>query len=78
MYHSHCKLIMFLLQGLLSETVEEFRKSLVNPFSERFMWPTSSPRGLTWSCQDDEILREKYCGLPSRAGLKLITTQQFR
>jgi len=63
-----------LLQGLLCETLQKFRQSLVNPFSERFMWPKSSPRGLTWSCQDDLVLKETYCGLPSKdAGLKLIT-----
>ncbi|CAK8573239.1 unnamed protein product [Lathyrus sativus] len=61
-------------EGLLCETVEQFRRSLVNPFSERFMWPNSSPRGLTWSCQDDVILREKYCCFPSKAGLKLLVT----
>ncbi|XP_017412792.1 FHA domain-containing protein PS1 isoform X2 [Vigna angularis] len=62
-------------KGLLCETVQQFRQSLVNPFSERFMWPKSSPRGLTWCCQDDLVLREKYCGLPSKAGLKLIAEQ---
>lgn len=65
--------IKSMAKGLLCETVQQFRQSLVNPFSERFMWPKSSPRGLTWSCQDDLVLREKYCGLPSKAGLKLIT-----
>ncbi|KAK7379811.1 hypothetical protein VNO78_34334 [Psophocarpus tetragonolobus] len=60
-------------RGLLCETVQQFRHSLVNPFSERFMWPKSSPRGLTWSCKDDLVLREKYCGLPPKIGLKLIT-----
>ncbi|KAG4919276.1 hypothetical protein JHK85_057557 [Glycine max] len=61
-------------KGLLCETLQKFRQSLVNPFSERFMWPKSSPRGLTWSCQDDLVLKETYCGLPSKdAGLKLIT-----
>lgn len=47
-------------QGLICETAEEFRQSLVNPFSERFMWAESSPRGQTWSCLDDVVLREKY------------------
>ncbi|KAI5399948.1 FHA domain-containing protein PS1 [Lathyrus oleraceus] len=63
--------IKSMVKGLLCETVEQFRRSLVNPFSERFMWPNSSPRGLTWSCQDDVILREKYCCFPLKAGLKL-------
>ncbi|TKY51537.1 FHA domain-containing protein PS1 [Spatholobus suberectus] len=67
--------IKSMAKGLLCETVQQFRQSLVNPFSERFMWPNSSPRGLTWSCQDDLVLREKYCGLPSKAGLKFITEQ---
>ncbi|XP_027367744.1 FHA domain-containing protein PS1-like isoform X2 [Abrus precatorius] len=65
--------IKSMAKGLLCETVQQFRHSLVNPFSERFMWPNSSPRGPTWSCQDDVVLREKYYGLPSKAGLKLIT-----
>ncbi|KAK7279705.1 hypothetical protein RJT34_24762 [Clitoria ternatea] len=64
--------IKSMAKGLLCETVQQFRQSLVTPFSERFMWPKSSPRGLTWSCQDDVVLREKYCGLPSKAGLRLI------
>lgn len=52
----------------------------MNPFSERFLWTDSSPRGQTWSYLDDEILREKYnrCPIkkPSKGvnakGLKLI------
>ncbi|QCE07987.1 nuclear inhibitor of protein phosphatase 1 [Vigna unguiculata] len=60
-------------KGLLCETVQQFRQSLANPFSERFMWPKSSPRGLTWCCQDDLVLREKYCGLTSKTGLKVIS-----
>ncbi|XP_039685823.1 FHA domain-containing protein PS1 isoform X2 [Medicago truncatula] len=66
--------IKSMAKGLLSETVQQFRQSLVNPFSERFMWANSSPRGLTWSCRDDVVLREKYCCLPSKAGLKLLAT----
>lgn len=64
-------------KGLRCETVQQFQQSLVNPFSKRFMWENSSPRGLTWSCQDDVVLKEKYCGLPSKAGLKLLVTQKF-
>ncbi|MBA0650759.1 hypothetical protein Goklo_018141 [Gossypium klotzschianum] len=68
------------LQGLMCETVQEFRESVVNPFSERFMWADSSPRGHTWSVMDDVVLRDKYnrCPLkkPSKGGdikgLKLI------
>ncbi|KAL2335030.1 hypothetical protein Fmac_016243 [Flemingia macrophylla] len=71
--------IKCMAEGLLCEPVEEFRESLVNPFSERFLWTNSSPRGQTWSCQDDVVLREKYCRLPLwksskgvASGLKLI------
>ncbi|XP_027348090.1 FHA domain-containing protein PS1 [Abrus precatorius] len=71
--------IKCMAEGLLCEPVQEFRESLVNPFSERFLWTNSSPRGHTWSCQDDVVLREKYCPLPLRksskgpaSGLKLI------
>ncbi|CAI8604237.1 unnamed protein product [Vicia faba] len=66
--------IKSMAKGLLCETVEQFRRSLVNPFSERFMWANSAPRGLTWSCQDDVVLREKYCRFPSKAGLKVLVT----
>ncbi|XP_045826958.1 FHA domain-containing protein PS1 isoform X1 [Trifolium pratense] len=66
--------IKSMAKGLLCETVQQFRQSLVNPFSERFMWANSFPRGLTWSCQDDVVLREKYCCLPSKAGLKLLVS----
>ena len=48
------------LQGLICEGAEEFRESLVNPFSERFLWADSSPRGQTWSCSDDTVLRETF------------------
>ncbi|KAG5062429.1 hypothetical protein AAZX31_02G070700 [Glycine max] len=69
--------IKCMAEGLLCEPVQEFRESLVNPFSERFLWDNSVPRGQTWSCQDDVVLREKYCRLrkPSKgvaSGLKLI------
>jgi len=48
------------LQGLLCETPTEFRESLVNPYSRRFLWSDSSPRRSTWSCLDDEGLAENY------------------
>ncbi|KAK7364599.1 hypothetical protein VNO80_13336 [Phaseolus coccineus] len=71
--------IKCMAEGLLCEPVQEFRESLVNPFSERFLWTNSSPRGQTWSCQDDVVLREKYCPAPfckssktTASGLKLI------
>lgn len=48
-------------KGIMCEEVEEFFRSLVNPFSERFMWIGSLARGLNWSCVDDDyFLREKY------------------
>jgi hypothetical protein len=48
----------------MCEEAEEFHKSLVNPFSQRFMWVGSSARGLTWSCVEDadDIVRQKYYG----------------
>ncbi|XWS24842.1 hypothetical protein CRYUN_Cryun27aG0019700 [Craigia yunnanensis] len=71
--------IKAMAEGLICETVQEFRESLVNPFSERFMWADSSTRGQTWSVLDDVVLREKYNRCPLRKpskgdvkGLKLI------
>ncbi|KAE9617485.1 hypothetical protein Lal_00034759 [Lupinus albus] len=71
--------IKCMAEGLLCEKVQEFHESLVNPFSDRFLWTNSSPRGQTWSCQDDVVLREKYCHLHKNksskgaaSGLKLI------
>ncbi|XP_016457121.2 FHA domain-containing protein PS1-like [Nicotiana tabacum] len=70
--------IKAMAEGLNCETAEEFRESLVNPFSERFLWKDSSPRGRTWSCEDDFVLRETYYrGPPKKTGeaakgLKLI------
>ncbi|KAK4352668.1 hypothetical protein RND71_028186 [Anisodus tanguticus] len=52
--------IKAMAEGLNCETAEEFHQSLVNPFSERFLWKDSSPRGRTWSCEDDYVLRETY------------------
>ncbi|KAF2297422.1 hypothetical protein GH714_023341 [Hevea brasiliensis] len=67
-------------EDLICETAQEFRDSLVNPFSERFLWADSSPRGQTWSVSDDVVLKEKYYWSPSKKsskgegakGLKLI------
>lgn len=79
--------IKSMAEGLICETAEEFRGSLVNPFSERFLWTDSSPRGPTWSCEDDVVLREKYCSGPKRSpsnsgdrakGLKLILLHNSR
>lgn len=47
----------------MCEAAEEFRRSLVNPFSERFMWVGSSAIGLTWSSVDDDAVKsQKYHG----------------
>ncbi|KAL8230845.1 hypothetical protein R6Q57_000623 [Mikania cordata] len=56
--------IKAMAEGIMCEAAEEFQESLVNPFSERFMWVGSSARGLTWSCveDDDDIVRQKYHG----------------
>ncbi|KAI3759121.1 hypothetical protein L6452_06696 [Arctium lappa] len=69
--------IKAMAEGVMCETAEEFRRSLVNPFSERFMWVGSSARGPTWSCVDDDVLRQKYHGCTLNAshrlkGLKLL------
>lgn len=60
----------FSFQGLICETAQEFRESLMNPFSERFLWVDSSPRGQTWSVTDDVFLREKYNRFPLKKSLK--------
>nr|ALE20770.1 parallel spindle 1 [Dianthus caryophyllus] len=52
--------IKAMAEGMICETGEEFRESLVNPFSERFRWTDSSPRGQTWSCADDFVLKERF------------------
>ncbi|KAJ6757952.1 TRANSMEMBRANE PROTEIN 18 [Salix koriyanagi] len=72
--------IKAMAEGLICETAKEFRDSLVNPFSERFLWADSSPRGLTWSVSDDLVLKDRYYRSPSKKsskgegakGLKLI------
>ncbi|KAF5735401.1 hypothetical protein HS088_TW15G00903 [Tripterygium wilfordii] len=72
--------IKAMAEGLICETAQEFRDSLVNPFSERFLWSGSSPRGHTWSVLDDVVLKERYCRYPFKKsskgegakGLKLI------
>ncbi|KVI06556.1 Forkhead-associated (FHA) domain-containing protein [Cynara cardunculus var. scolymus] len=69
--------IKAMAEGVKCEAAEEFRRSLVNPFSERFMWVGSSARGPTWSFIDDDILRQKYHGCTVNAsyrlkGLKLV------
>ncbi|KAL9683840.1 hypothetical protein QQ045_021267 [Rhodiola kirilowii] len=79
--------IKAMAEGLICETATEFRDTLVNPFSERFLWSESSPRGRTWSCQDDLILREQFYSHGSKnsskrddtvKGLKLIMAYNSR
>jgi hypothetical protein len=48
------------VQGLLCEGAKEFRGSLMNPCSDRFMWAASVPRGSAWSCLDEAALAENY------------------
>ncbi|KAK4391193.1 FHA domain-containing protein PS1 [Sesamum angolense] len=73
--------IKAMAEGVICETAQEFRGSLVNPFSSRFLYSDSSPIGPTWSCVDDVVLKEKYYPSPSKKlsksgegakGLKLI------
>ncbi|CAH8254140.1 unnamed protein product [Arabidopsis lyrata] len=52
--------IKAMAEGVICETPQEFYESLVNPFSERFMWTESTARGRTWSYLDDVVLRERY------------------
>lgn len=65
----------FYLQGLLCETAQEFRDSLVSPLSDRFMWAESCPRGRTWSCSEESVLlkeKNQYMKKRDAKGLKLI------
>ncbi|VFQ86396.1 unnamed protein product [Cuscuta campestris] len=69
--------IRSMAEGLQCETAKDFRESLVNPFSERFLWNKSTPRGKTWSYADDIVLKETFYQRPlnrphSNHGLKLI------
>ncbi|CAA0809903.1 FHA domain-containing protein PS1 [Striga hermonthica] len=52
--------IKAMAEGVLCETAWEFRKSLVNPFSARCLFINCSPVGPTWTCEDDDVLKEKY------------------
>lgn len=65
-------------QGLICETAQEFRNSLVNPFSERFLWADSSPRGQTWSVIDDVELKDKYYRSPSKKSSKGESTKGLK
>ncbi|KFK45138.1 hypothetical protein AALP_AA1G348700 [Arabis alpina] len=68
--NSHEKLVLIsndttfkikaMAEGVICETAHEFYESLVNPFSDRFMWRESTVRGRTWSHLDDVVLRERY------------------
>ncbi|TMX05388.1 hypothetical protein EJD97_023602 [Solanum chilense] len=67
--------IKAMAEGIICETAEDFQESLVNPFSERFLWKDSSPRGSTWSCADDFVLgplRKTSKSGQAAKGLKLI------
>ncbi|KAL3335071.1 hypothetical protein AABB24_031336 [Solanum stoloniferum] len=67
--------IKAMAEGIICETAEDFQESLVNPFSERFLWKDSSPRGSTWSCVDDFVLgplRKTSKSGQAAKGLKLI------
>ncbi|KAK1646920.1 hypothetical protein QYE76_064725 [Lolium multiflorum] len=69
-------------EGLLCEGAKEFRETLMNPCSGRFMWATSVPRGAAWSRLDETALAENYYNshhhrearrnVPAARGLKLI------
>ncbi|XP_039121189.1 FHA domain-containing protein PS1 [Dioscorea cayenensis subsp. rotundata] len=52
--------IKAMAEGLLCETPVEFRESLVNPFSKRFLWVDSSPRGSTWSLSEEMSFTQNY------------------
>ncbi|GAV79798.1 FHA domain-containing protein/PIN_4 domain-containing protein [Cephalotus follicularis] len=62
--------IKAMAEGVICESAQGFWESLVNPFSERFLWVDSSPRGRTWSYLDDVFLREKYTRYPFKKSFK--------
>ncbi|XP_057793446.1 FHA domain-containing protein PS1-like [Salvia miltiorrhiza] len=63
--------IKAMAEGVICETAKEFRASLVNPFSARFLYSDSSPRGPTWTCVDDTVLKEKYYPSPMKKATRL-------
>ncbi|PIA47234.1 hypothetical protein AQUCO_01400132v1 [Aquilegia coerulea] len=81
--------IKAMAEGLLCETAEEFRESLVNPYSTRFLWVQSTPRGPTWSSLEEAgDLRGNYYRVPlkkttsktaegAKKGLKLILLHNY-
>jgi hypothetical protein len=51
---------LVLVQGVVCEGAREFRESLMNPCSSRFMWAASAPRRPAWSRLDTAALAEDY------------------
>ncbi|GAB2245261.1 hypothetical protein Droror1_Dr00000754 [Drosera rotundifolia] len=72
--------IKAMAEGLVCEAAVEFRESLLNPFSDKFLWVDSLPRGRTWTVLDDIVLRQTFypsyqelaCKAEKMKGLKLI------
>lgn len=52
--------IKAMAEGVVCEGAREFRESLMNPCSGRFMWAASAPRGPAWSRLDAAALAEDY------------------
>ncbi|CAL4994937.1 unnamed protein product [Urochloa decumbens] len=52
--------IKAMAEGMVCEGAKEFRESLMNPCSSRFMWAASAPRGSVWSRLDAAALAEDY------------------
>ncbi|KAJ1274653.1 hypothetical protein BS78_05G078300 [Paspalum vaginatum] len=52
--------IKAMAEGVVCEGAKEFRESLMNPCSSRFMWAASAPRGSAWSPLDAAALAENY------------------
>ncbi|CAN6380741.1 unnamed protein product [Urochloa humidicola] len=52
--------IKAMAEGMVCEGAKEFRESLMNPCSSRFMWAASAPRGSAWSRLDVAALAEDY------------------
>ncbi|CAN6374365.1 unnamed protein product [Urochloa humidicola] len=52
--------IKAMAEGMICEGAKEFRESLMNPCSSRFMWAASAPRGSAWSRLDATALAEDY------------------
>ncbi|XP_021316557.1 FHA domain-containing protein PS1 [Sorghum bicolor] len=58
--HSVSLKIKAMAEGLPCEGAKEFRESLMDPSSRRFMWAASAPRGAACSCLDASALAENY------------------